>query len=219
MLANFPLPFHSLSWSPFLHGAVCTHQLPSKLLPVVGVVRGRGHTSIQLTEAKILLIAASSWNSVDPWSILPLSKYAMDWKETQWSYHTLSFSFSYLSYILQHSHPCQLLLNHSIHLQLVTKLYSSGHLVRLQEPRSISIAAARFAHSSLNQFLHSTRQCPCHTKPAIVEYIHSHIEPLAFLCEANATIMRQSHVYNLQIPPRRFSTGILTLSKWTCRTL
>lgn len=32
-----------------------------------------------LTEAKILLMAASIWNSVAPESMLPLTMYAIDW--------------------------------------------------------------------------------------------------------------------------------------------
>ena len=32
-----------------------------------------------LTDAKILLMAASSWKSVAPWSMLALNMYAIDW--------------------------------------------------------------------------------------------------------------------------------------------
>lgn len=40
-----------------------------------------------LTEAKILLMAASIWNSVAPESMFPLTMYAIDWKsqKNQWT--------------------------------------------------------------------------------------------------------------------------------------
>lgn len=44
-----------------------------------------------LTDAKILLMAASSWKSVAPWSMLALNMYAIDWnKKRRWSNLLLS---------------------------------------------------------------------------------------------------------------------------------
>ena len=73
--ANIP------SCSPSHRAAVYTHQPPSMPPPTISIrqYRPTSQCLTSLTEPYILLMAASSWNSCEPLSMFPLSRYPMDY--------------------------------------------------------------------------------------------------------------------------------------------
>ena len=144
----------------------------------------------------------------------------------------ISLCSHYLCDILQQSHSCNLLLHHTISLQLAAKLHSCRGMLHLNKATlhiNIQLFSAHKektilppTHSSLDNLFHGSSESCCHPKATIVQDVHGHLKPLSFLYRQTNThvlvnltqtqhlcqnLLARFHQHSIQPEPKGSSIG------------